>query len=344
MLSRRQNYSLSRRYAQAAAAGRLIKAGYKVAKYVIKNRRSSKKKPAAKSTDVPKFKNVIVHGAGGQITKFIAREKSTNRAASLFKLNPSNVLYWNDAQRLNVNPGSMAFASYGLFTGGALSATESTNNDLASMQYKIEAATTGPQKTSRYFIKSGYASLRMTNQDMGNVEIMIYDVVCRRDNDSNPGEDMVAGLNDQCNGSYTAYNMPPGVTPGSVQLFNTYYKIKQKTRIVLGSGQSHCHQVSLTPNKVFDATMLNDGSRCIKGFTYWILVLVNGMPYNDSTTTTQVSLGQCHLDIVWTKQMKYKWNSDSTNTTNITQNLPTAFTNNEHIMQTDGDIVNDTAA
>ena len=251
--------------------------------------------------------------------------------------------YWyqNNAQRLTCTPGKQAYYAYSMF--GNYSVNGDANNDLAEIQAYINAqiglgtsSAVQGYKTTKFMTAQCKATYKMTNQDSGNAEVRIYDIAVRRDTGVYPTTAWSGGVQDESGTGSFDYSLQLGVEPTSSQTFNAFYKIKQQTRIILGAGQSHTHYVNLKPNKWIDGELVGNGANYLAGYTMFTLILVSGMPYNDQTTLTQVSSGQCNLDIVMTKQHKYYVLQNATTQFNATASrLPTSFTSGqEEVMQT----------
>ena len=291
----------------------------------------------------PRINNVKVEGTGGQISSFKASRAMSPIDRKLTKDLGAQYWYQNNAQRLTCTPGKQAYYAYSMF--GNYPVNGDANNDLAEIQSYINtqillgggvtgAALQG-SKTTKFMTSQCKATYKMTNQDSGNCEVRIYDIAVRRDTGVYPTTAWSGGAQDESGTGSFDYSLQLGVEPTSSQTFNAFYKIKQQTRIILGSGQSHTHYVNLKPNKWIDGELVGNGANYLAGYTFFTLILVSGMPYNDLTTQTQVSSGQCNLDIVMTKQHKYYVLQNATTQFNATASrLPTSFTVQEEVMQT----------
>lgn len=279
--------------------------------------------------------NVKVEGSGGQIS-YTARSNSyaTPAAKIIMKAASANYWYNNYATRLEAGVGKAAVISTTLCGGGNFSAVTTFDNDLAAIQNNVEGSQTGPYRTFRYLVEQATHDFRMTNQDNGNVEIHIWDLAVKRDTNTAPVAAFVNGLNDMISGggSLTQTTLPPGVFPQQSALFNAYYKVMKHSRIILGQGQSHSHYVKMRPKRMFNSELLTEGNISLKGFTVHTLIQVIGMPQNDSTTKTQVSLGGAAVDIAVTKTIKYRWSDDDKNNAVFNLSIPQSFTVGESVM------------
>jgi len=250
------------------------------------------------------------------------------------QLHASNYWYNNYATRLTAGVGVASIFSTSLLGSGAFTTTPNYDQDIPAIQYKVAGAITGQSKASRFLVESAYHDFRITNQDLGNVEIHIYDVSCKNDATLAPQQALYQGLNDESDGSFGFSNtvVPIGLVPTQSALFNQFYRVKQHTRIILAQGQSHSHSCYIKPMRVMNSELMTDASLSLKGLSMWTMIVVNGLPQNDSTTKTQVSTGNCALDIVATKTIKYTWSSDTNNSYFYTNTLPSAFTVGENIV------------
>lgn len=279
--------------------------------------------------------NVKVEGSGGQIS-YTARSnpRPSTGAKILMKANAPNYWYNSYATRLESVIGKAAIISTTLMGGGTFSATyPGYDNDLGAIQYAVETSITGASKTAKYLVEQGTHDFRMTNQDNGNVEIHIWDVIVKRDTNLAPVAAYVNGLNNmQGSTTINQFAIPAGVFPQQSSQFNQYYKVIKHQRVILGQGQSHSHTVKMCPKRMFHSELLSEANISIKGFTVHTLIQVMGMPQNDATTKTTVSLGKAAVDIAVTKMIKYRWNADDTQNGYFNQSMATAFPGGESVM------------
>lgn len=287
----------------------------------------------------PRINNVKVEGTGGQISSFKASRALSPIDRKLTKDLGAQYWYQNYASRITTTPGVQNYAVYSMFANSG--SAGDFNNDLQNIQVYINSqilpsggALQGA-KTTKFLTAQCKSTFKMTNQDSGNCEVRIYDIAVRRDCGTFPDIAWSQGAQDESGTGAFDYSKQLGVEPTTSQEFNVFYKIKQQTRIILGAGQSHTHYVNLKPNKWIDGELTQRGSQFLAGYTMFTMILVSGMPYNDLTTQTQVSSGQCALDVVVTKQHKYYVMQNATTQFNAPgTRLPTSFTVQEEVMQT----------
>lgn len=203
-------------------------------------------------------------------------------------------------------------------------------NDVYAISQKIAI-----NQTNKFLLQSCSSELIMTNQDAGNVNVTIYDILARRDlstsaNIAFPDVAWARSYGDE--GAVDANWNIPGATPFSADLFTQYFKVVKITHITMGQGQCHTHRIKFSPNKQIDGEYIKYNTNGFKGLTCHQMVVQHGLPYNDVTTKTQVSLGSTAIDYVFKKQYQFTWINDQDTTYSTTQSLPTSFTVNEDIM------------
>nr|WAE42482.1 MAG: capsid protein [Cressdnaviricota sp.] len=217
-----------------------------------------------------------------------------------------------------------------------------TTTDLTTMATNVSA-----NATQKVIHLSVSAEVMITNQDVGNCVLTLYDIIARRDLTTtavnNPGQAWASSYSDE-GGSNTDYQII-GATPFSSDLFTQFFKVLKITHVFLGQGESHSHKVYFSPNRQIDKEYINNEAQGIKGLTCFTSLVAYGAPYNDATTKTSVSTGQVTLDVVYRKQYKYSFIADSTTTWFKTNNL-TTFAVGESIMDpgTGAAVASDVAA
>lgn len=217
-----------------------------------------------------------------------------------------------------------------------------TSTDLSTVSGYITAL-----KTQKFYLDRVNADIQLTNQDLGNVKITLYDCIARRDSSAaNLASPAAAWANSYADeaGSNTDYQII-GATPFSADLFVKFFKVCKVTHIVLGAGQGHVHKVRFAPHQIVDNEILQYQSQSIRGLTCFTFAVVQGMPANDATTKTSVSTGIAAVDYVFKRQIRYTFMSDSSVTWHVNNFLPTSFAVNESVMNAmTGAAVTDTTA
>jgi len=188
--------------------------------------------------------------------------------------------------------------------------------------------------TQRVIHRKVTGELMITNQDSGNVRLMIYDVVARRDNNNATVSDPLnAWINSYVDegGTATDYRIV-GTTPFSATQFTQWYKVKKITHVTLQQGETHIHKVKYSPNFVLNDQIVNTNQNALKGISRWSFLVYHGVPYNDTVNKNQVSTGDVAIDCVWRKQYQYTFMNDSVTNYNRTDSLVKAFTTAESVM------------
>lgn len=286
------------------------------------------------------MRNIVVQGVGGQVSRFIASRRMRPMDSIVWNKVPTSYVYANASARLAFASGRQAWQTWSVFENGNGGFTGTGfDADLNVMRLAVRdkvrggAATLEGEKTLKYLVVSASVKIMLTNQDIGNCEVTLFDVVTKRDTPLFPQNAFQTGLQDQ-NAGAVDYSTVVGVLPTSSQLFNTNFKIVRRSRIVLGGGQSHCHYVNLRPNKILKSEMLSSSLNFYRGFSYATLIVAHGCPYNNNEATV-VSTGSGAIDVVTTKQLGYKFiASDLQTFNNVTNNITTLAT--EKVMAVGG--------
>jgi len=169
--------------------------------------------------------------------------------------------------------------------------------------------------------------ISMVNSSSSNSTLVLYDIICKKDaggaNASTPVNAWASGI-DSAGGSSTDYQVIGSVPTESVT-FNSFYKVVQSTRISLGPGQMHRHEVTYNPNRTLPGLYTTNQPYNLAGVTIYTLVVHYGMPAHDSTTTTDVRIDVSAIDYL--QKVSYDWRllEESTTTWKKTNNLATTF-------------------
>lgn len=264
----------------------------------------------------------IVDGQGGSRSKFTyGKRKLPKGYRSTWKALAKNYLQLNGSSRLAGSVGVQTpYVLVNMFT----------QSDLNTINGRLNSG----NKTNRILYHSVSASAYITNQDQGNVIFEIYDCIARRDlAAANVADPVTAWENSYVDqgGANTDYKFV-GTTPFSSDLFTQYFKVCKITHVILGQGQMHQHQIHFAPKRLVDAEYIQYMQNGAKGLTCFSFIVARGAPYNDNTTKTTVSTGQVSLDIVFQKQYKYTYISDTTTNWQGTNSLPASFPVSQAVM------------
>ena len=194
-----------------------------------------------------------------------------------------------------------------------------TNADCNAMYSTISGVT----PTTRMCFLSASAELSFTNQDQAAVKIQIYDLICRRDTNTDAASFWAYGDTDEGD---TSAEQVVGALPFSSDTLCQYWKVCKCTHLTLEQGKNHVHRIRYTPNKVMSKEVINNSTGAfISRFSIGVLVVIHGLPTNDATTKTTVSTGACAVDMVYKKQYRYTWVSDTNVSMSGANNLTTSF-------------------
>lgn len=257
-----------------------------------------------------------VPGVGGQLTYFKLGRPMKFYHKALLKNTSMQVHRSNRSARLEVTQGHQNVTSYAILRGGGYS---NVSDNAYELPYLLNTAsqnginTTGVTTvqdalvtdTTRIFLHKVFSKYMITNQDIGNCQLHIYDVIVKRDYPSTAHVAFDAGIKDIGNNAWDSTQL--GLMPWSSPEFNSYFKVLQKNSIILAQGQSHTHIVSYKPNKSIIAEILKSNCQSLKGYTIFTMIIAHGLPVNDQTTKTNVSTGSVSLDIVQTQDIHWTW-------------------------------------
>lgn len=187
--------------------------------------------------------------------------------------------------------------------------------------------------TTKVAHKTGATEIMLTNQSTGTVRVYLYDIICRRDNNTvTAANPYIAWQNSYlAEGSANVDYSIVGTTPFSATMFTQFYVVKKITHITMQQGESHIHRTKVIAERLLqDQYVLQAGSGFGK-LTHYTMIVVHGMPYNDTVTKTSVSTGLANIDVVYRQQYNYDWFQD--NDTNFTRvnNLITVFATTESV-------------
>jgi hypothetical protein len=277
---------------------------------------------------VEKPVHLVVQGVGGQISTSVINLASNKKRKMLSKLTTilaPNYQFYNSSNCLySVTPGTQNMIMIPWLNGGVIGGGSPLDAVRADI---IGNATTG-YKTTRWILESMRNTMRFTNQDAGNVEVMIYDIATKRDNAYDPIGAFQVGMQNEGSLSYNT----PGVKPTMSELFNTMFRIIGAKRIVLGSGQSHSHVVNINGQRIVKNEILDNSLYAYRNLTFFTMIIAIGMPYNDTVNqVSQISTGEVKLDIVSTSIIKYTFLVDQKTNSYGTNSLVTSWTTAESV-------------
>lgn len=295
----------------------------------------AKKMIKRKSVSLHQSAKATVGGHGGTYTTFYYTPR---KIPSSFKKNLKALA----KNYYGINTGFRHTQTVGL-QGAVIVNTMFNYTDVNAISQKIQTS-----QTNKFLIKSCSAETLITNQDSGNVNVVLYDIVARRDlaTSSNIASPLAAfqnSLGDE-GGANSNYQYV-GTTPFSLDLFTQFFKVVKISHVTLGQGQCHTHRVKFSVNTIIDGELIQYNTNGFKGVSCWTMAITQGMPYNDSTTKTQVSTGSIAIDVINKRQYAYTWMQDIDTNYSYSNNIAGSFTVSENIMnEATGTASVDTAA
>lgn len=284
------------------------------------------------------FKSEKIHTEphGGSQSWFLHKSRPSKALAIMKKINAANTYLSNYSFRLVALQNQQAFQECGYLTAGAFG-TNGPNSDLAAIAAKINSTAFGtPGRTTNYAIESVQSKFFITNQESVPVIVTIYDVISRRDDLLGPATAFPFGLKDESNATSTGIDI--GATPFNSQLFTAKYKVLKQNEILMPCGTVHEHNVYVQPNKIFKSELLTNADQSLGGITMYTLIVVKGTPVDDASHNVGTSAAT--INVVYTKNIRYTWSSDTTTTYTYNNNLPT-FVGSEFTINEVGAVIND---
>jgi len=248
------------------------------------------------------------------------------------------------AIRTNGAYGFQSASSYGFLTQPYLSKLPLYPTTLAGAALNLPY---------RLLLKSIVGNVTIANACTAPVELDIYDIVLKRDlplalqwkqNNNTwtipqcyPDSMWAEGSyqnNNTINTGGSAQSANIAASPFDVTVFNEFFKVKRKTRVLLTQGGVHRHSIVSNVNKIIDSVMFNQVSNASmttptsgflgwKGVTTFVMVVQKGLPISDATNAANVTTSETHIDVVQDFRIKWNWVSDNTRGVYNTDSLTT---------------------
>lgn len=270
------------------------------------------------------------------ISRFTRYRAPSRYVKFMSNIAATDLLYNNYCGRVATSFGySSIFAVSMLGSGGFVSAAGGFDNELGQIQYRINGAASGNdvRKTTKFCVKQCKGQLRIVNQDSGPVQIVLYDIVAKRDSGISPQTAIVNGLQNEAAQAFSTTTMPPGISPTHSLDFNQYFKVVGTRKMTLSQGRTHTHHVDLTPNRIINSELLEEGNLNIAGLTYWCLIHVTGFVVNSVTNPgTEQTYGSAAIDVAMTKMTHYTFMNDITSNLYLNTVPSIVLTGGENIM------------
>lgn len=314
-LSRYRRYGRFGGVAAAAGrwAGKRVRSWMKGSSSNTRSKKRVRRSVNSKSKRVRSSKKfspeVNFDGAGGSHSMVRHRVKCRKGPLrGLMKQTNKNIYSYTSTMRMTSSLGVQGtFLPNILFTGA----------DLNSVIQALAASTAAGYKSSKCLIHSGYSESKYTNQEKGNVELVLYDIIPKRDvtaagvaGNYDVLSSWNVGLNDVTYASNssspsTAGKANLGSTPFDSVLFCQYYTVIKKTKVMLSQGSTHIHRVRSLWNGMLNHTYTEEYTY-LRGKSVITLAVVNGMPLNDQTTKTNIAVGAAAVDVVTVTRIVYQ--------------------------------------
>jgi len=229
--------------------------------------------------------------------------------------------------RVDGTYGFQAISSFGFFR----------QQDIAKLpQYPVPVPGVGGNLPYRILLQSVTGNLTMANACSAPVELEIFDIVLKRDlplalqwtqhgnswtvPETYPDAMWAQGSyanNATINTGGSAFSANIAASPFDSTLFNAYFKVKKRTKVLLGQGGVHRHSVVSRVNKLLDSVMFNQNANQSmtiptsgvlgwKGVTTFCMVIQKGLPVSSAETASIVTSAETHVDII--QDFRLKWN------------------------------------
>lgn len=261
-----------------------------------------KEKRSAKSSE-KRVASLIEHsgvlqGVGGSIS--YTKIPCSRPMPVGYSLSQKQQYVTNFASRITSSIGKQNAQSF----GGAFDQT-----DLNAICAQISAQ--APRV--KLLLKSVKIKYLITNCALGNARIAIYDTIAKRDLGSTRVNDPKTAWDDglqDAGGNPADYEIFD-VKPWQSQLFNEFFRIVGKKYITLAGGAFHEHTVQYDCNYILDGELQASIDNGIKDLTVWSLIVHSGLPSNDQTTKSTLSIGAGALDLVQSMEYTYTYQGAS---------------------------------
>lgn len=268
----------------------------------------------------------VLQGVGGSVT--FTKVPCSRKMPMGYSLTQRQQYTTNFASRITSSVGKQNAQSF----GGAFDQT-----DLNAICGQVSAQ--APRV--KILLKSVKIKYLITNQALGNARISIYDTIAKRDLGKGRVNDPVTAWDDGIQdaggnaGDYQIFD----VKPWQSQLFNEFFKIVGRKYLTLAGGAFHEHTVQFDCNYIFDGELQASIDYGIKDLTLWSVIVHSGLPANDATTKTSLSIGGGALDVVQSMEYCYTYQGASNVRFWSNNTLSTSFATGENIVSEGANVV-----
>lgn len=178
----------------------------------------------------------------------------------------------------------------------------------------------------RFMLNHLSARFNMVNSSVGATELIIYDLICKRDclntviEDINRGLIAAEQLLDVTIRDASVY----GQAMEQSADFRMNWRVIKRTTVNMSPGALHEHKIMLDYDKIFNTGLLQgDNGLNLNGFTYNCLVVARGQPVYDETIEG-VTSAPIRIPITYWYNMKYNmiYGANSGLSTSVTLEQP----------------------
>jgi hypothetical protein len=271
-------------------------------------RSKAKKTKRSSSSGVSRLP-AINDGVGGQHSRFSWKSKTDALTPQLKAMLPPSIYVENGgAQKLCTESRQVAFQLLNLFSPTDI-------NNLLS-KYGTQGTQVAGTGVNRIYLDKVYASVKLANIYLTNCEVILYDCVARKDLPdasitANTDTSWSQGLLDEASGANAV--LVPGGIPFDSQIFNTYWKVMNTTRMTIAAGAIHTHVIEFAPHCMMGSEYATRTAGGYQDLTYSCLMVLKGQPVNDNTTKTTVTYSVAGVNII--DEVSYHFRFPANNTT-----------------------------
>jgi len=199
---------------------------------------------------------------------------------------------------------------------------------------------------SEFFLESIEGKLNITNPTNLPVRVDIYDIMssfmsCTSSNYSfySPLTCWANGLSNQgLIGTNTQIETRLGSKPYDSDIFNTYYKVRKFTSIIIPFGRTHVHRFNFKINQLMKNVYLNNLFNNVPNITYNPMIVFQGLPGSVSNgTTAYYGITQSALETEVQYSIRYSGIANNTVYTNNYVNVSN-YTNSAQFNIANGSI------
>jgi hypothetical protein len=199
-------------------------------------------------------------------------------------------------------------------------------------------------RPNRFVLESSMHEYTFTNSTTAGVDLEIYDLVLKRDipitnvitvgvNPTSLDYPLAPSPVDyweqgvQASHGTRIPTLPQykivGSTPFDSIFFKDYFKVVKRSMVQLQQGASHRHCINLSPHKLVDNTMYNQGDVSgYRGLTQYVLYVARGLPVAVPDSPT-VTTSEVRIDAVQVSRYKVTWVNNNNYASYYADNLTT---------------------